>query len=207
MASPDTSQLSQYQYDPASRRYRDTSTGRYLSAKDVRAVVDGIIDIESVKMRNLAQSLIDGKIALSDWQVQSAALIKSLHVAMGLAANGGLEATSASQLGYLGSLVKKQYTFLREFALQIRNGKQPLDGTLVSRSELYTQAARGTYSDVVNRGASDGGMTEGRRILGGADHCDSCLEEAARGWVPIADMLPIGDGRCLSNCRCSQEFR
>jgi hypothetical protein len=207
VASPNTSQLSQYQYDPSSRRYRNRSNGQYLSAKEVRSAVDTIIDIETLKMRDLAQSLVDGKIALSDWQVQSASLIKSLHVAMGLAANGGLENTSNSALGFLGSLVKKQYAFLKQFALQIRNGTQALDGTLVSRSALYTQASRGTYEAVVTQSAVDGGMTEARSVLGLADHCGDCVEQASLGWQDINDVVPIGDRKCGANCHCGLEFR
>lgn len=205
--SPDTSQLSQYQYDPRSRRYRNRTTGRYLSAKDVRSAVDSIIDVEAVKMRDLAQSLVDGKIALSDWQVQAASLLKSLHVAMGLAANGGLDATSNADLGFIGSLVKKQYTFLREFALQIRSGKQPLDGTLVSRSALYIQASRETYENVVARSAANGGATQEISILGPADHCTDCVKEAAKKWSPIGSLIPIGQRICKANCHCLMQYQ
>jgi len=204
---PDTTQLSQYQYDPRSRRYRNRTTGRYLSASDVRGAVDTIIDAETRKMRALAQSLVNGEIALSDWQMQSAALLKSLHVALGLAANGGLENTSASDLGYLANKIKEQYKYLNRFAQEIRSGVQKLDGTLVSRAELYTQAGRGIYENVVGRAAEDAGATEERSVLGPADHCSDCVGEAAKGWQPIGTLTPIGQRKCLANCRCTMEQR
>lgn len=203
---PDTTELSQYQYDPRSRRYRNRTTGRYLSASDVRSAVDTIIDSQALKMRDLAQRLADGELALSDWQVQSAALLKALHVALGLAANGGLANTSASDLGYLASQIKEQYKYLNKMALQIRKGEQPLDGTLVSRAALYAQAGREIYENMVGRAARNAGMTRERSVLGPADHCGPCVDEAAKGWQPIGSLIPIGQRQCLANCRCSMEY-
>lgn len=206
MARPDTTQLSQYQYDPRSRRYRDTTTGQYLSAKTVRSAIDQIIDAQTVDMRDLAQNLVDGSLSLADWQMKSAALLKNLHVAMGLAATGGLEATSASDLGYIASQIKKQYSYLNKMALEIRKGEQALDGTLVARAALYTQAGREIYEAVVARAAKDGGATQERSILGAADHCNDCVGEAAKGWVDIGTLIPIGQRQCLSNCRCGMQY-
>lgn len=200
-------QLAQYQYDPRSRRYRNRTSGRYLSAKEVRGAVDAIIDAQTVKMRALAEQLVAGQLALADWQVQSAALLKSLHVSLGLAANGGLATTSAADLGYLASQIKQQYAFLREFALQIRRGTQPLDGTLVSRAALYTQAGREIYQNVVARAARNGGAQEERSVLGPADHCPGCLAEAKKGWQPIGTLIPIGQRQCKANDRCYFEYR
>lgn len=204
---PDTTELSQYQYDPRSRRYRNRTTGRYLSASDVRSAVDTIIDSQALKMRDLASRLVNGELALSDWQMQSAALLKALHVALGLAANGGLANTSASDLGYLASQIKEQYKYLNKMALQIRKGEQPLDGTLVSRAALYAQAGREIYENVVQRAAENAGMSQSRSVLGPADHCGECVDEAARGWVPIGQNIPIGQRTCLANCHCALEFR
>jgi hypothetical protein len=203
---PDTSQLSQYQYDPRSRRYRNRQSGQYLSAKTVRSAIDQIIDAETVKMRSLAQSLVDGNLALSDWQMQSATLLKALHVAMGLAAIGGLALASASALGYIASQIKKQYGYLNKMAQEIRNGEQALDGTLVSRSALYTQAGRELYENVVGKMAADGGATQEKSVLGAADHCGDCVGEAAKGWSPIGTLIPIGQRQCLANCHCSMQY-
>lgn len=196
-----------YGYDPRSRRYRNNATGRYVSPTEVRGAVDTVIDAETVKIRELATSLVEGKLSLADWQMQMAANLKTLHVAVGLAANGGLKNTSAADLGWLASQVKAQYAYLRTMTQEIRTGKQALDGTLVARSALYTQAARGTYEQMVQRLARNGGMKEERRLLGIADHCQGCLEQAQLGWQSIGTLLPIGGTECRSNCRCSFSFR
>ena len=98
----DTTTLARFGYNPQARRYKDRQTGRFVSAKDVRSAVDAAIDKETSKMRAIAQQLVDGKINLAEWQLQTAALLKNLHVAMALAANGGLANTSNADLGYIG---------------------------------------------------------------------------------------------------------
>lgn len=206
-ARPDTTQLSKYGYNPRSRRYLDRQTGRFVAAKEVRSAVDTIIDKETVKIRDIAEQLKDGKINLAEWQIQTSALLKNLHVAMGLAANGGLQNTSNADLGFIGSQIKEQYQFLRSFANEIYKGTQPLDGTLVSRAALYTQSARSTYEKVVARAASNSGATSEKSVLGSADHCDDCVGEAAKGWSPIGSLIPIGERICKANCRCTFQYR
>lgn len=48
---------------------------------------------------------------------------------------------------------------------------------------------------------------EEKRNLGGAEHCDDCIELAG-DWKPFGSLPPIGQGTvCGSNCRCSFEYR
>lgn len=204
---PDVAQLSKFTYNPASMRYRDRESGRFVAAKDVRAAVDKVIDTESLKIRAVAERLKNGEINLPEWQLQTQALLKSLHVAMALAANGGLQNTSNSDLGFIGSQVKEQYKYLNRFAVEIKQGKQPLDGTLVSRAALYAQAARSTYEDMVARNARANGCTQEKSILGAADHCEDCVGEAAKGWSVIGSLIPVGERQCKGNCRCTFTYK
>lgn len=49
---------------------------------------------------------------------------------------------------------------------------------------------------------------EERRFLGGAEHCDDCIELAAEGWVPAGSLPPIGTGTvCGDSCRCTIRTR
>jgi len=114
---------------------------------------------------------------------------------------------TAQDQGRLGPRVKEQYHYLANFAAQIESGQQRLDGTFLRRVTLYTQAPRGTYHDYETRGKQEQGYTECRNELGAADHCEQCVGETARGWVPIGALVPIGQRLCLSNCRCSVIYR
>jgi hypothetical protein len=196
-----------YTYDPRSRRYRNSSTGRYVTAAELRSAIDAVIDGETVKIRDISQRLIDGDITLADWQGQTASMLKTLHVAMGVAAVGGFDQASQADFGYMGSLIKKQYQFLAKFAQDIASGKQALDGSLLSRAELYAQYGRAIFEDMVGREAANGGATQEQSNLGAADHCGDCVTEAAKGWQPIGTLIPIGERQCLANCHCSMEYK
>lgn len=202
-----TSALSQYGYNPKSRRYVNLKSGRFVPAKDVRAAVDAVIDAESMKAQTLGQQLIDGKVTLADWQGQMASNLKTLHVAMGVGGNGGFQNTSSADFGFIGSLIKKQYSFLRDFAKQIAEKTQSLNGSLLIRAAMYAQAARSTFEFVVARAAGNGGATQSRSVLGIADHCEQCVSEASKGWVEIGSLIPIGERLCRANCHCRLDFR
>lgn len=208
---PNTATISQFAYDAKLLRYRDLKTGRIVSAQKVRAAVDTVIDVETQRIRAISQRLVNGEINLAEWQIQTSTLLKHLHVAMGIAASGGVNAVTPSDLGFIGSEIKKQYQFLRKFAQEIKSGKQKLDGSLIARSALYTQSSRGIFEKVRERAGINAGRTEIRNVLGSSDHChgasNGCIEQQARGWVPIGQLVPVGERLCMANCRCSTQMR
>lgn len=188
-------------------RYRNTSSGRFISAKEVRTAVDSIIDREALTMRGIAQDLIAGRINLAEFQLRMSTNVKRLNVSMAIAGSGGVNATSAADYGYIGSLVKRQYQFLRGMAEQIKSGEQKLDGTLMTRVALYAQSSRDTFEQMRQHAAKANGKSQYRNLIGVADHCPECLSETARGWVPIGSLIPVGQRLCKSNCHCSLAFR
>lgn len=202
-----TPDLSRYGWNANARRYVYLPTGRFVAANDLRAAVDTVIDATTQDIRALAQQLVDGTLTIAQWQSRMQGDLKALYVACGVAAGGGFAQMSQSDYGYLGSLIKPQYQYLRDFAAQIASGQQAMDGSLVARSALYAQAARGIFYAMAQNLAQEGGCTQARRVLGGYDHCNGCVTQAAKGWQPLADLVFIGDTECLSNCRCSVELR
>lgn len=211
MIKPSVQQLSQFSYDPQSLRYRDLKTGRFVKAEAIRNAIDAVIASEAQAMRAISQQLIDGTINLAEWQLQMSARVKTLHVSMALVANGGVKNTSASDMGYIGSLVKKQYKFLRDFAKQIRRGDVPLNKAFLNRTTLYAESARITYHKVLDRRAKASNLElQEKNVLGSADHCkgsNSCTGQTAKGWVPIGTLVPIGSRLCQMRCHCRIEHR
>jgi hypothetical protein len=113
----------------------------------------------------------------------------------------------SSDYGYLGSLIKPQWQYLNKFAQDIADGKQPLNGSLLARAALYAQAARGIFEAFAMELAKENGATEAKSVLAIADHCPSCLQQAAKGWQSMDDIVPIGARDCLANDRCTLVFR
>jgi hypothetical protein len=207
MTTTPTDTLTQYSYDPRSMRYRNNNTGRYVTTTEVRAAVDQVIDAQESNFTSAASQLILGQITLADFQRQTAANIKTLHLATGLAANGGVNNAGPDDLAHIEDLINRQYEFLRNMGNDIETGKQPMDGRLLARVRLYAHAARGTYEDVARRLARVGGALQEKRMLGVADHCIGCLEEYGKGWQPIGTLRDIGDTPCRTLCHCHFVFK
>lgn len=198
-----------FTYDPRSRRYREVTTGRYVPATTVRAVVDQVIDGYQQQVVGLAVQLQQGQLTLAEWQLQTQAAIKALHVATATAANGGFDNMSKADWGYVGSLVKRQYEYLKGFAADIASGKQLVQSKgFLARTKLYAQSARSSYEAMQRRAAKFAGVVQERRELGVSDHCSGCVELAAKGWVEIGTLPIIGEATpCLVNCHCSFSYK
>jgi len=161
-----------------------------------------------MNLEELAQALIDGRITLAEWQAEMREFIRVIHRNATVAALGGFEQVSQSMWGYEGYLVKQQYAFLDRFAAEIaENPAAWLNGRLLTRMEMYGKAEWGTFDAILRRQAQMDGKTQERRVLGQADHCPDCLDYAAEGWQPLGTLPGIGDSQCLTNCRCTFEYK
>jgi hypothetical protein len=70
---------------------------------------------------------------------------------------------------------------------------------------MYASAAKISYYRGEKEAARKSGLDGARRILGTTDHhCPQCLEYAARGTVPIDEVVfPTQQCQCKTNCLCS----
>lgn len=190
-------------FDVATGRYRDTSTGRLVSERLIRAQIDTLADAASDRLADLTERLLRGAIPLADWQRQSMVVIKTAHVAAGVVAQGGKLQMTASHYGFLGRQIRDQYAYLRDMANGIADGSVPLDGRLVSRAGMYGQSARVLYEAVQAREATGRGYDEERSVLHADESCAACRAQASLGWVATGTLVPIGSRTCLSRCRCT----
>jgi len=197
-----------YGWNEAAGRYINLDTGRFISSSNVRDVLESVMEQSALNMNAISQQLIDGNISLASWQSSMMREIKLAHTAAAASANGGWAQMTQSDWGFAGRLIRTQYEHLEKFANQIANGEQALNGQILTRADMYGQAARGTYEAQRQRLEVANGMEEERRILekDGAN-CQGCLEQAELGWQPVGTLDPIGAEECLTNCRCEFEFR
>lgn len=188
-------------------RFADSASGRFLSDARVRAVVDDVADAASARMAAAAEALLDGRMSLGAFQVEMQAAIRTSHVAALVIGHGGAEAMTPARYLEVARDIKAQYGYLRSFAADIASGQQPLNRTIVSRSEMYGQHARVLYEQVRSDAAVGLGLDEARNVLHANESCSECRALTSRGWIPAAEMTPIGSRRCLSRCRCVVERR
>jgi hypothetical protein len=193
-------------YNPAAGRYVDGS-GRFVRQEAVRFALDAALESAEGNVKGLAERLRSGALTVAEWQVAMAREVKSVHLASAALAKGGWAQMAPADYGRAGLLLRGQYAYLREFARQVAAGTQRPDGTLARRAAMYVQAGRNTYHLTERKDQALRGRTEERSILGVADHCRECLQEAARGWVPLGELVPIGQRICKTQCRCLVEYR
>lgn len=199
---------SNFGWNETAGRYVDLQTGRFVPFIEVRDALESMMQSARDTMHDLTQQLIDQQISLADWQASMMSEIRLAHTAAGAAANGGWAQMSQADWGATGQLVREQYDFLRNFAGEIADGTQLLDGRALVRADMYGEAARGSFETMQTRyQLINNGMEEEIRILGEADHCDGCLEQAALGWQPIGTLDEIGEEECLTKCHCTKKYR
>jgi len=215
MTSPTVSQIATSRLTPDFRFNPNLgSTGRYIG-KNGRAVsnqaivneLENIVSGVKTEMTAISQRLQAGTINLADWQLQMRDRVKIIHTAEASIAKGGWARMTPSDWGRVGSIAKKQYAFLQNFAIDIESGKQKLNGQFLRRAGMYADAGRGTGGDVQRIEANKNGLTEERRIRFPGDSCPTCIDQAKQGWQPLGTLNRIGDSECRTNCRCVFEFR
>ena len=211
MANPLSSH--NFGWDAASGRYYDLATHRFVSSGVVHRAIEEAILASQNSMAAVTQSLVSGSIGLPQWQLAMEAEIKLIHTASAALARGGWGQMTQSDWGWVGQRVKTQYQYLRNFANQIADGSQSLNGKAVFRARMYAQASRNIYEEMRRRFMRlyKGAVSERRILDPVADHCEpgdrpGCVELAAKGVQPIGTLPEIGDAQCLTMCRCKFMF-
>ena len=196
-----------YGWNEAAGRYITLSTGRFVTFVEVRSALDAAIDSSQNEIRRLSQALQSGNISLADWQTAMMQEIKQGHLAAIAAAKGGFAELTQADYGRAGQAIRTQYDYLRNFANQIGDGTQPLDGRFLRRADMYGDSNRDLYHRAERIERAKRGATEERRITTATESCPDCIEYEGRGWQPIGSLPNIGDSQCLTNCKCFFEYR
>lgn len=197
-----------FTFDPRSMRYRNTSSGRFISGETVHGWIVDYSNNLGRSLRDLTDQLRTGALDLRSWQLQMRDAIKAGHLATGMAAAGGKQQMTPALYGAIGQRLRQEYKFLSDFADGMASGQIPMDGRILQRADQYGRDVRETYQRIMQREVARRGYDEERRFLHGHEHCSECVEYAAREWVPIGTLPPPGDqSSCRANCLCTKSFR
>src|SRR5690349_4787861 len=192
-----------YVYDPDTELYTNVATGTTLTEAQLRRYVFKVSNEASLRMKKTTQQLIAGVILLAAWYEEMRSLTAALYRTIFLLSIGGFlfEDDTARNLFYL--LTLPQFGRLENFAQQLETGRQALDGRAMKRAGLYGSYGNGLWQNLGLDRAQKSGSTEARRILGANEnHCrdsgnrSGCWELWKQGWVPISEMVPIGEATC-----------
>ena len=205
-----------YKWDASARLWVLTRTSRKIPALEMRnKAIEPFIQNVKAYMRGLSETLRTGKMSLLEWQSLMMQATKDSQVAAALIANGGARNAGQEDTDYIAILILLILLALVAFAADIASGGQLLNGTILSRTDLYAEAARDAYEEMERYEAENYlGKTQERRVLNPlANHCHTvddfigCPELAARGWVKIGTLPRLMDTPCRSKCKCHFLFR
>jgi len=195
-----------WSYDRKTGRYRD-ERGRFLSKAAVGKLVDGRIYKLEAQLKQFTRMLIDNSITLEQWQGSVREAIKNAHIQAGIIGHGGKASMGSTQYGRIGQRLRAEYAYLQGFVRDLLDGRMSAPMAL-ARIGLYAQSVRGSYWEGTEAREQQRGFSLMRRILDAqAEHCQECIDYAARGMVPIGS-LPMPGQRCScrSRCKCSVTY-
>ena len=197
--------------------------GKFIDPVQVRKVIDGDIVATQKRMQKLGGVLSQAARDYQDGVTDKAAYdskilefaeemrleVKNLHLANAMAAKGGIANMDKSAYGMAGQLLKFHYGKLDDFVQELQDdpsiATNNADGKLnfERRIDMYGEAGRFTYETIRQKSHLAENYKYGENILEeGAHHCASnnktegCLEQTAKGRVPISQIVMIGKRTC-----------
>ena len=198
-----------FTWDPGIARYRGPN-GKIVGQDKVRLALDTAIRNAEREAVSLGARMAEGSITGQAFYRDMRQLVKNVHLFSAAAAKGGWAQMTQADFGRVGAQLRSEYAYLDGFAGEIDAGIQPLNGNIGRRAGDYIHAGRGTYDRTQIAAMREAGMTEEKNVLHPAEHCEgpnSCIEQRDRGWVPLGELVPIGDRRCRRRCKCTKRFR
>ncbi len=158
------------------------------------------------------KELYQHKITTDEWKKKMQALVENSHVLMGALALGGIEVAANNPV--VVRKISGDIEALQRWAASLKVKKLPSLAMLLNRGRAYIRSSYITYQVLNQRAHIALGYTEAKRILTAAEHCRTdrhghagCLETAARGWLDIREMPPIGSLVCGQFCKCHLIYR
>jgi GNAT superfamily N-acetyltransferase len=185
------------------RRYADA--GKQPTDEQQRAVLGKLVADGREELRHYAEGLESGRLTLERWHRLTRDNIVSRHVAATLA-TAGTTRVSADERSALLDRINAHLGYLDNFRAELASGDQLLGDGSANRATYYADAVWSTGMNARIDRAKANGVSRARRVLGSADHCNSCIHEASLGWRSIDSILPIGDAECRMLCHCHVEM-
>lgn len=167
-----------YQYVRSVNRYRDTSTGRFVTREEVMSYVDTIISTGEDEAATLARLVSSGELSPADFGLQLREEIKAAHIQEYILGRGGRSQMTARDWGTVGRMLREQYTYVDGFVEDISAGGLS-EGQIRVRAGLYFKTARQAYE----RGNA-----------------------AAYGLPKLPAYPADGSSECVSGCQCYWRF-
>ena len=138
--------------------------------------------------------------------------IRRVHLAASFVGQGGALNMTDQRMQLLDEAIQKQMQYLERFTNELKaklKRNEPISMKDVRRAGMYADSAYTTAQQSLRSFVQEefGDESQERRVLGASEHCDGCVDEAAKGWQPVGTLTPIGGKECGNRCHCEFQFR
>ena len=180
------------------------SPGWNVSGEAIESLVDDERSKAGEEIREVTDQLLEDE-DISRWEDAIVVILFGLLLGAYGLGKGGREQISASDVAFLQSRLRNQFTFLRGF------GEAILQATLTpnqirARAGYYASDSAIGYTEGFRSGYQAAGWRWELNVLSAVEHCPGCLDAAAQGWQPIGTLPPLGTRECRFNEQCSWQF-
>lgn len=193
-----------YVYDNQRRQWVNAQTGEPLNHDRVIDELRILQEASRQILTTLTEQLYSGQITLEQWQIAVASLLKDMHLAQAAFGAGGKDNLDPAALAQVNETLKREYTFLREFAIAVAAGLSL--ALAINRILMYAIGSQQSFWWSLVHSLPPNARIRWR--LGNAEHCDDCIR-LANGSPYTAKTLPTVPGagatECLSHCKCTLE--
>jgi len=195
-------------WDPRARRYRDSSTGRFLPRSEALTFAQSSLDASGIASDQLASFVANGYLSPADFGALFREELKHEVIRLYLLGIGGRLQMTFADWGSIGGMLGEQYRYLPGFEDAIAAGELT-EAQIQARARMYVNSAREGFEKAKGKNALALGMQDELWVLGFSEHCDDCLYFAGMGWQPIGTFPVPGSGQtaCLTACQCVKAYR
>ncbi|MCL4864206.1 MAG: hypothetical protein KJZ93_32660, partial [Caldilineaceae bacterium] len=190
-----------YTWSADAARYRNATTGRFTSRRDIVVQLDAQVAHTEASIAALTEAFHEGRLSASVWTEQMRTELRQLHSQNRALGAGGWDRMSQRDWGAVGGKLQADYQRLVAFAAAVQGGEVTLPQAL-NRAGMYVGNARTQFwaAERDGRPHHTGMVPIERRVLGVAEHCTAakglrgCVDYYEDGWQ-LAGVLPLpGDG-------------
>jgi len=185
---------------------------RAVASRTIISFLERINDKMSRRLVKITSDLEAGRITVDEWKRSFDRTIKSSHILAGAFAVGGI--VLASRNTFVNTQIDLQLEFADAFSEEIRKNKAGSFAKIRARAKGYTRAAQQTFVNLELELVKQSGFRkEAFNILRSNEPCNpkngiiSCPQLTAKAWMPVDEMVRIGDRACGIYCRCYIAYR
>lgn len=193
-----------YRWNARLGRYISQTTGRFVGRQAIVSLLDSHVAGSEERLARLVTTYSEGNVSPSVFAEQMRSELKRIHLQARALGAGGWDRLTQSDYGSIGGKLRADYQRIEQLARGIADGDVSLPQAL-NRAQGYVGNARIGYWDAQREREQPqpGNVIIERRVLGAAEHCQSCLDYYAEGWQ-LQGILPSPgtDSECGTHCRC-----